>query len=361
MISVCYVLSYYSPDYVRTRTIVKALMGTPNVKLFQARNSHKGFFRYFQTLAKLLFIRLFYNPKIYILGFRGYEFYWVVRLMTLGKVLIFDHMMSPYDSLVNEQKKIKNHLIVKCILLFEKSILHNCDLVLTDTEVHKKYFQSTFNVPGSKILTIPVGADEELFYPDSSLPSIEKKTFFEVLFYGSFLPLHGVDIILKAVVLLRDYPIHFTFIGGNTKRRVNFQQMINEYGLKNVTHIDWVEFEDLPQMISQSDIGLGGPFGNTGQGRRVITTKTLQFLAMAKPVIIGKIEDDGGFEDKINSLVVPQGDEKVIADAILWAFQHQSELFQIGCRGRDLYQAKYSVKQISEKLNNIFLGEFLPL
>jgi glycosyltransferase involved in cell wall biosynthesis len=360
MVSACYILSYYAPNYVRTRTLVKALQEIKNVKLYQARNSTKGFPRYFQTLSKLLFIRVFHNPNFYILGFRGYELFWAVRLMTLGKTLILDQMMSPYDSLVNERKIIRNQVPRWVVYFYEKSILYSSDLILTDTEAHKKFFQESFNVPSSKILTIPVGTDEELFHIGGPIHPLDKGSPFEVLFYGSFLPLHGIDIILKAASILRDSPIHFTLIGGQNAELSSFHQMVKEFDLNNVTHINWVEFEALPQQIARASIGLGGPFGNTGQARRVVTGKTLQFLAMAKAVIVGEIEDDGGFEDKVNCLVIPQGDEKALAEAISWAFDHQAELIQMGRQGHDLYQSRYSIKQISGKLREVFVGDVLP-
>ena len=356
--SVCYILSYYIPDYVRTRTLVSALEKIETIRLYQARNSSKGFLRYFQTLWKLIVIRILHNPEFYILGFRGYEFFWFVRLITIGKPLIYDEMMSPYDSLMNEHKAIKQGgFIAKLIYLYEKSIIHSSEIILTDTNIHKEYFQKLFQITPEKIFAISVGTDEDLFHPIDSAIDRDVSSPFEILFYGSFLPLHGMDTILKAASILHGHPIHFTLIGGYKINLSGFHQMIKEFNLLNVTHIDWVKFEDLPEQIARTDIGLGGPFGNTGQGKRVITGKTFQFLAMAKPVIVGETIMDCGFENKTNCLVVPQGDEKALAEAIYWAFQHKTEIVQIGQRGYDLYQSQYSIKRISDQLKGVFPNE----
>jgi glycosyltransferase involved in cell wall biosynthesis len=358
--SVCYILSYYSPNYIRTRTLVDALQSIDGIKLYQARNSFRGFLRYFQTIWKLITVRVLHNPDLYILGFRGYELFWVVRLITLGKPLIFDHMMSPYDSLVNETKRIGKHsLIAKLIYHYEKNILLACDLLLTDTGLHKHYFQELFRLDSQKIKVIPVGADEGLFFPTETPLINPKSTLFEVLYYGSFLPLHGMDIILKAALALLDYPIHFTLIGGNRLDLSNFHREIVEHNINNVNHISWVAFKDLPTYVARADLGLGGPFGNTGQALRVITGKTFQFLAMAKPVIIGEINEDCGFKDEVNCLMIPQGDEKLLAQAILWAFHNQSKLGCIGQRGYDLYYERYSAKQISDIMKEGIFYEIL--
>lgn len=352
---VCYILSYYMPEYIRTRTLISALEKFDTVQLYQARNSSKGLIRYLQTLSKLVVIRLFHHPKFYILGFRGYELFWFVRLITIGKPLILDHMMSPYDSLLNEHKTIKKGgLVARLIYFYEKSIIYGAQVILTDTDLHKEYFQELFHIAPEKIFAIPVGTDEELFRKDVVSSSDDLPSSFQILFYGSFLPLHGMDVILKAASLLRDVPIHFILVGGYKINLSGFHQMIKELDLKNVTHINWVDFEHLPQLIAQANIGLGGPFGNTGQGNRVITGKTFQFLAMAKPVIVGETIIDCGFEDKINCLIVPQRNEKALADAIYWASQHKTEIEQIGQRGYDLYQSRYSIQRISDQLKGVF-------
>ena len=359
MISICYILSYHDPNYIRTRTLVNALQKMDDVQLYQARNSSKGIVRYLETLWKLIVVRISQKPDVYLLGFRGDEIFWPVRLLTLGRPLIYDHMMSPYDSLLNERKRIKKEsLIEKLIYFYEKSILRHSELVLTDTTIHKEYFQRLFNLPENKILEIPVGADEDLFYARAPQGSSTGPAAFEVLFYGTFLPLHGIDVILDAASRLREYPIHFTLIGGAPSNR--YYQMIQQAALENVTHIEWVDFERLPQLINQADLGLGGPFGNTGQAHRVVTGKAFQFLAMAKPVIVGELAGDYGFENKVNSLVVPQGDEKALAEAIHWAFCHKAELGQIGQQGYALYQLRYSTRQISEKLRRNLIHEISP-
>ena len=304
---------------------------------------------------KLIKIRIIHNPKIYILGFRGYEFFWIVRLVTLGKTLIYDHMMSPYDSLVNEKKIIRGKgLLGEAIYSYERSIMLASDLVLTDTKVHTQYFHELFDIPLKKIVAIPVGTDESIFHPDTPVNSAVSSDFLEVLYYGSFLPLHGMDIILKAAFILRGKPIHFTLIGGNRLDLSGFHHMIEQLGLNHVTHVDWIEYEELPKFIARANLGLGGPFGDTGQASRVITGKTFQFLAMAKPVVIGSHNsDEYGFENKVNCLQVPRGDEKALARAILWALENKENLNQIGQRGYELYQSKYSVLQISKKLKGV--------
>lgn len=352
--TVCYVLSYYSPEYIRTTTLIEALLRINGLRLFQARNTAKGIIRYVQTLFKLIKIRLLDNPDYYILGFRGYEIFWPVRIIAMRKILIYDHMMSPYDSLLNEKKRIPpGGFLDFLVYSYEKWVLRHANIVLTDTSSHKAYFSRLFHLPLEKIHVIPVGTDEKLFNP-ASCPSALPSKKFEVLFYGSFLPLHGVDIILQAALILRKEPIHFLLIGGNRVDLTDFHKTIDHCQLRNVSHQDWIDFAELPRAIKHATIGLGGPFGNTGQGRRVITGKTFQFMAMGRPVIIGETDEEAGFINKRNCLIAPQGNAEALAQAISWAGNHRNELDGIGERGRQLYLEQFSIDNIKNRMSALF-------
>ncbi len=350
---VCYVLCYYFPRYVRTQTLLDGLNQIPYLSIGVLINKNKGWLRYFEILLRLLIIRLCQKPDFFILGFRGYEIYWPIRLLTWGRPLILDHMMSPYDSLVYEKQKVTPGSIVEqLIYYYERMLLQNATAILTDTSNHKHYLANLFQVNPQKIYPVHVGTDEDLFKP---LPFTKPDhNYFEVFFYGSFLPLHGVSYILQAAHLLQELPIKFHLVGGHKTDLKKFANQIKELELSNVVHTPWIEYEQLPTVIAAADLCLGGPFGNTGQAQRIITGKTYQFLAMNKPTVLGMIKPDQGFIDRHNCLLVPQADEQALAEAIHWAYTHQRELPDIARRGHRLYWERFSTLQISQTLKNIF-------
>jgi glycosyltransferase involved in cell wall biosynthesis len=354
---VCYFLCYYFPQYVRTKTLINGLSQIQGIKIIPIINTSRGWFRYFETLAKLVFVRAIHKPDLYIVGFRGYEIYWPIRFLARNKPLFFDHMMSPYDSLVFEKKQIsKTSILGKLLFRYERGLLHSTDGIITDTIQHKSYFTNLFNLDKNKIHPIYVSTDEDLFV--SHHPPPDNKNFV-VFFYGSFLPLHGVEYILKAAKLLPDFPMQFHLVGGHKTNLKQFYALIEKLGLTNVRHTRWVDYTDLPGVIAQADLCLGGPFGDTGQAKRIITGKTFQFLAMNKPTVVGRIEPLPGFIDKYNCLLVPQADAAALANALQWAYEHQDELDQIAARGRELYTSQFSNEQISQALGKM-INEIRP-
>lgn len=347
MHKVGFIRAYYFPDYVRTKTLLNALKQIDTVRVFEAINKQAGIFRYVEALAKLITIRLLHNPDYYVLGWRGYELFWIVRLLTLGRPLIYDHMMSPYDSLLHETKSVpKNTLLATLLYQYEKAILKHAQVILTDTPLHTRHLIETFSVAPDKIIAVPVGTDEELFRRKA--PATEKAGGeFLVFFYGSFRPLHGMDVILEAADHLKGLPIKFLLVGGSHGDLSSFHSKIEQACLHNVVHREWIPYRELPDFIRRADLCLGGPFGNTGQAKRVITGKTFQFMAMAKATVIGALEQDFGFVDKENCLLVAQGNPLALANAVKWAFEHQDSLDAIGEQGYCLFRKQFSTARIA--------------
>lgn len=353
---VCYVLAYRAPDYIRTQSILTALRQMPGVELRTAINTSTGSKRYIETLKAASVIAKENWADVYILGFRGHELYWPLRMIAGRKPIIFDAMMSPFAALREESKHGLPGIMASGIVhLIEKLILQDSHTVLTDTELHARYFSKEFGIPEKKITAIPVGAIEN-GKKGNTFGLMEKKEV-SLLFYGSFLPLHGVDIIIAAARLLTDLSIRFDFVGGGQDAAETLARSFPSSDTLHYTHREWVPFDELIQStIPQADICLGGPFGNTVQARRVVTGKTSQCLAAGKPTIIGRIDEDYGFIDKENCLLVDQGSPESLAAAIRWAVKHQNRLDDIGTKGAETYWHSLSIAAIQKKLEKI-LGD----
>jgi glycosyltransferase involved in cell wall biosynthesis len=272
-------------------------------------------------------------------------------------------MMSPYDSMVNETKTVKpSSVFARLIFFFERTAVHFADIVLTDTSLHSGYFAQLYGVNQDKFLPIPVGAFEDRVPHVSQAPTAHTSDrTMNALFFGTFLPLHGIDVMLEAASLVQDLPVQFFFIGGNDRRLQGFNLQRQQLGLKNVIHVgQWVEPEVILEYIAQAELQLGGPFGGTGQASRVVTAKALQSLAVARATVIGKLPCDYGFVDRENCLLVSQSSAKELADAIRWAYHHRDELPAIGEAGYRLYRERFSIDTIAQYLDRVIVSLLRP-
>lgn len=347
-----YVLAYRAPDYIRSQSILRALGNCSQIELLVARNRSMGIKRYVETWRALRQLRRAHAPDIYMLGFRGHEIFWPIRWLTRGKPLVFDALMSPSAALREENKAgWLGRLLAPLMRHLERSILQHADLVLTDTAQHAAFYETQFGLPKEKVLVIPVGAVETGTSSETMEEIEAAETSFSVLFYGSMLPLHGIDTIVSAAAQLRDLPIRFDFVGGNARQAQRLQDLCATYRVTCYTHRFWVPLDELIAVdIPRANLCLGGPFGGTPQARRVITGKTSQCLALGKATIIGAIYEDTGFLDKHNCLLVPQADATALAATLRWSFAHRDVLPSIGQRGQALYHERFSVHCIAQQL-----------
>ncbi|CAN5425041.1 hypothetical protein BH09PAT4_BH09PAT4_03050 [soil metagenome] len=347
---ICIITCYKDPDYVRARTLRAALQADSRLEVIVIKNRHKSALRYPEVITKILKVRLTKNPDTYLLTFRGYELLPFFYFLTLGKKRIFDEFINLIEWTVYEHKKVKEKtLAARLLWVVYRFFLKRNKLILADTQVHAEYSANLMKLPIAKFRAVPVGTDEGVFMPLDLHPDPKE---FRVFYYGNMLPLHGLQYVIDAAVALKTNPrISFLFIGGGNEA----EGMIMDAQSKgaNIEYKKWVPFADLPRFAAESNVCLGGPFGNTLQARMVITGKTYQFLAMGVPTLVGEVDEKTPFEDGGNCLLVDQANPAAIAAKVEWAYNHKKELAEIGKNGRKAYNAYYSSKVLNQELAEI--------
>lgn len=198
-----------------------------------------------------------------------------------GIPLIFDPLISSYDKQVFERKKfVVDASSALKLLRYEQQIFQVADRVIADTQAHADFFVETLGVNPKKVFVIPVSAEEQYFFPQSFAGGIKSKRL-NVLFYGSFLELHGMDVIADAILLSKDLAIDWTLIGTGPMRQ-SFESKVGS--ALNLKLIDWVDYQELPKIIATMDVVLG-VFDGGNKASRVIPNKVYQAMACGKPVV----------------------------------------------------------------------------
>lgn len=201
------------------------------------------------------------------------------------KPIVWDALMSLYNTLVIDRGMFKeNSLRAKVLFLAEWMACRMADRVLVTTEQRRKDFVTRYQLAWDRVVAIPVGVEFDAF-PERSVSKDDASAADEVklLFYGNFLPLHGVKTIVKAAQLAVDRPYQWTLIGsGQTAAEV--QTMLDDAPVPNLTWLKWVEYPTLHQWIHRADIGLG-IFGGSNKAAETIPNKIYQILATGTPLI----------------------------------------------------------------------------
>lgn len=342
---VAVVTCHNQPNYIRAVTLRTAIAAAPGVQSVVIKNSHTGVLRYPEMIGRLLALRIRERPDAYVITFRGYEILPFAAVLTWPKTLIYDELVNPIEWLSEPRPELWSRFIPKSLLTaFYRMLLKRCAVVITDTDSHSRYSAALLHLPVARFRSVPVGTDETMFKPT---PRKQSKPF-RVFYYGNMLPLHGLDIVVKAAEKLANLPIEFVLVGGSTKM-ATLVQKAQQRGCR-VVYQPWLAFEKIPEEIAKASLCLGGPFGNTTQASHVITGKTYQFLASGAPVLIGENKASELFIDKNNCLTTRLGDADKLAEAIQWAYDHPKELRNVARNGRKLYEEHFSSTSIAQKV-----------
>ena len=95
---------------------------------------------------------------------------------------------------------------------------------------------------------------------------------------------HGLDFILNSIEKVKDKNMHFLFIGdGSEKEKLLKLAKIN---LKNITFLDPISKELVPEYLSITDISLV-PLVKADNYKQVIPSKIFESSAMHKPILLG--------------------------------------------------------------------------
>jgi glycosyltransferase involved in cell wall biosynthesis len=344
------------PDYVRNSILVKGLQKN-GVEVVQCGVPESGYpTRMIKTILNFISAKSSGEADAIFVGFYGQPLVPLVRSAT-NLPIIFDAFISTYDTLCYERRTFRNDSpLCRLFYALDKSSCKKSNVILLDTNAHIDYFVRTFGLDRDRFSRVLVGADDDVFRPTGLNPDSGKSIVF---FHGTYRPVQGIDVIIKAAHALVEHDdIIFRIIGrGPEKTRIT--RMVSDLGLRNVELIEWVPYEELPHQIEMSSVCLGGHFSTYDKANRVIAGKTFQYMAMKRPTIVGDNPANRELlEHRKSALMVKPGDHKELADAILELREDDSLAERIGDSGHQIFLETCTPTVIGDQLRSIIEGSF---
>lgn len=217
--------------------------------------------------------------------------------------------------------------------------------MLTDTAAHRAVFERVAGRPLPRLHVIPVGVRNLplLPPPDPAAPLVQ--------YTGTYIPFHGVEIILEAARLLPEVP--FELIGsGQTYKTMAAQA--ESMGLSNVRfRKGYFPLDELTAMQAASTIMLG-VFGAAAKTEYVVPNKLYEALALGRPVITAESAAVREFMTPGEHLItVPPGDASALAEAIRALLADPARQAALRDAGRRLIEERYLPGHIGPQLLNL--------
>jgi glycosyltransferase involved in cell wall biosynthesis len=274
-------------------------------------------------------------------GYPGHLDLAAARRVARGRPVVFDPLVSLYDTLVSDRGRFRaGSPAARVLRRVDRRAFRSADLVVADTEAHADFFSSAFAVPRERLAVCPVGADDELFTPGE-----RPEPVCDALFVGKLIPLHGVEAILVAAS--RAPELRFRIVGDG-----QLSQLLAARP-PNVTWVPWVPYEQLPQEYRSAACALG-VFGTSAKAGRVVPNKAYQALATATALVTA---DTPAARELLtadaDALLVRPGDPDGLAAAIRRLVADDATRAKLGAAGRATYEARASLPVLAARWRSL--------
>lgn len=218
-----------------------------------------------------------------IVGYAGYLDIHLARLLNLWKRrrVALVSFISVYDTVVLDRQQIGLRR-GRLLWLVDRLAFGAGHLVLADTDTLCQYYSGLFRLPRERFVRSYVGEDGDEF---PAVPLAAGDGPLRVLFFGTYVPLHGIDVIIEAAALLQsESSMVFTLIGSGQLYPL-LRERAEKLEVSNTRFVDqWLGTASLARQIAAADVCLG-IFGTTPKAERVVPYKVFDALAVGRPVI----------------------------------------------------------------------------
>lgn len=233
-----------------------------------------------------------------------------------GVPIVWDAFISLYDTVAFDRAMIRpSHPFARLLFAWEWLACRAADCVLLDTRSHADFFVRIFGLAPGRTAFSWVGVEPEQF-PATRQASGDNERPLEILFYGQFIPLHGIETIIEAAAMAEPGTYRWTLVGRG-QETAKIRQKLAERPIADLAWAPWIAYEGLKEAIARADICLG-IFGSSDKAARVIPNKVFQALASQKPLLT---RDSPAIRELLSDALpgvylVPPGDPAALLDAL---------------------------------------------
>ncbi len=279
--------------YQNKRIQKETIEGIEVVRVWTYITANEGFFK--RTLDYLSFAfssfiaGLFQKPDIIIATSPQFFTTWsaLVLSMVKRKPWIFE-LRDLWPESIKSVGALQEGFIYHFLQKIEILLYRKADHIIPNSEAFKKNLVKR-GIPSEKISVIPNGSNLEHFLPREADPericSLGLENKFVIGYIGTHGMAHALDFVIKAIAGLEDNHIHFLFIGDGAEK-ANIVELARKLHLENVTFLDPVPKEQMPDYLALTDVSLA-PLKKDDTFKTVIPSKIFEAAAMRKPTLLG--------------------------------------------------------------------------
>lgn len=217
------------------------------------------------------------QPRCIVVPYPGHAIVEVVKACS-DRPIVLDLFLSAYDTVVEDRRLVAPGSLVAAWL--QRIDIRACaaaDLVLLDTPENAAYVASLTGLPVERFAWLPVSDPDAPPAVVPWAPSPDGRL--RLLFFGTGVPLHGLDVLIEAVASVP--AVDLVLVGGTPADRALARQRL---GPRLQLEPGFVDRQRLQRLLEQSQL-VAGVFGAGGKTQRVVPFKVVHALAAGRPVL----------------------------------------------------------------------------
>lgn len=340
-----YAISYYDPQFYspKTRTILRRIA-------FRLLREVSAFFRVFSLISADCIVVLAMGS--------GFPLWYLKLAKLLDIPIITDFYISFFDTLVNDRKLVAPCAIQgKRLKRFDKTLIQNSSACVFLNRAERdhyfevaeiKNFNNSFIVP----LCTPEKGKARLDFFQG------KRAVVNLCWWGTFIPLHGLEVILHACEILKKKQFTFmlNILGTSEEKAKPYKELAELLNLGNtVLFRNDLRFADdsLPNWLcSNCDIAFG-LFGSSKKAKTVLVNKVVESLSMGIPVISQPSEGIVEFLEPGREIETVTAKPENLAEGIQKLISQKEYTLMLAENGLRKYQETFTVSKFTNDFSAI--------
>ena len=289
------------------------------------------------------------GQDFYFVSYMGHFLVIFMRIFT-NKPIVFDFYLSIYDMMCNDRKVYTpESLLGKITYWVEKKSLEKADYVIVDTNKLIESLSTMYGVSKDKFVRVPLTINEE----NVLKKEVERyKNEFTVLYVGSYIPLHGTEVIIEAAKISQDKGEDTFFLMiGKGPDLAKCKTLSEKYDLKNIEFKGFMSLEELNYYYNAADVNLG-LFSIGERANSVVLNKTNDSFRVGKPHLT--LETDAmkeAFSDNEDIFYTKDNSPETLANRIVEIKNDKPLLKKVGENAIKSYESKLSNAKAAQIMN----------
>ena len=294
----------------------------------------------------------------YFVAYMGHFLVPLMRKFT-SKPIIYDFYLSLYDVMCNDRKLYTpDSLLGKLTYWIEKKSLQDADYIIVDTQKLIDTLSQEYHINKNKFVRVPLTINEDNVKPQKVEPY---KRNFTVLYVGSYIPLHGTQVIIEAANILQKQNANISILMiGKGPDLERCQELVENYSLSNIEFKGFMSLEELNYYYNACDINLG-LFNNGERANAVVLNKTNDSFRVGKPHLT--LETDAmkeSFMDNEDIFYVKDIQPETLAKRIMELKNNPELLKKVGEKALISYRNKLSNAKARQILEDEIFSKLIP-